>query len=95
MQINLWEKEYKMFGFLQIKTKSELESIIRSLESNRSNNYKDNAQADFKKLAEEYKRLKEAGMLNEKQEKYYASVISEYAEFMKGYTHKDQTPYWT
>lgn len=83
-----------MFKFLQPQTKSQLQEIIRDLESNRSNNYKDNAQSDFKRLVSTYEELKEAGMLNEKQTEYYSRLISEYKEIMKGYTHKDQTPYW-
>ncbi len=83
-----------MFKFLQPSTKSELQEIVQSLESNRSNNYKDNAQADYKKLVARYDELKSAGKLNDKQLEYYSRLISEYKERLKGYTHKDQTPYW-
>ena len=51
-----------MFKFLQPSTKSELQEIIRDLESNRSNNYKDNAQADYKKLVAKFDELKEASI---------------------------------
>lgn len=83
-----------MFEFLQIPIKGELEDIIKSLESNKSNNYKDNAQEDYKKLQKHYATLKEQGKLNSKQIMHYEKVIEQYGEFMKGYTHKDQTPYW-
>ena len=84
-----------MFDIFKPRTKSELEEIIRSLESNRSNNYKDNAQADYKKLIKRFEELKEEGSLNDKQLAYYKNVIDNYKIYLSGYTHKDQTPYWT
>ena len=84
-----------MFDIFKPRTKSELEEIIRSLESNRSNNYKDNAQADYKKLIKRFEELKEEGKLNDKQLAYYKNVIDNYKIYLNGYTHKDQTPYWT
>lgn len=84
-----------MIGFLQKKTHGRLEGIITRLEANKSNNYKDNAQDNLRELQEAYKELLEAGKLNEKQKKYYEDIIYSYTLSMKGYTHKDQTPYWT
>ena len=84
-----------MFDIFKPRTKSELEEIIRSLESNRSNNYKDNAQADYKKLIKRFEELKDDGSLNDKQLAYYKNVIDNYKIYLRGYTHKDQTPYWT
>lgn len=72
----------------------ELEEIIRSLEANRSNNYKDNAQDCFVSLQKKYSELSDAGKLSKKQKEYYTGIIKDYAEIMSGYTHKDQTPYW-
>lgn len=84
-----------MFEFLKPRTKGELEEIIRSLESNRANNYKDNAQSDYKDLIKRFETLKENGELNDKQIAYYKNVIDNYKIYLQGYTHKDQTPYWT
>lgn len=84
-----------MFDFLKPKTHGELDGIITRLEANKSNNYKDNAQDNFRELQERYQELLAAGKLNEKQKKHYEDVIYSYGLTMKGYTHKDQTPYWT
>ena len=34
-------------------------------------------------------------MVKKEQKEYYKLIISDYAKEMSGYTHKDQTPYWT
>ena len=84
-----------MLSIFQRSTKTELEDIIRSLESNRANNYKDNAQADYKKLVKVFEELKSDNKLNDKQISRYGQIISEYKSMLNKYTHKDQTPYWT
>ncbi len=84
-----------MLSIFQRSTKPELEDIIRSLESNRANNYKDNAQADYKKLVKVFEELKSDNKLNDKQIARYGQIISEYKSMLNKYTHKDQTPYWT
>ena len=84
-----------MLSIFQRSTKTELEDIIRSLESNRANNYKDNAQADYKKLVKVFEELKSDNKLNDKQIARYGQIISEYKSMLNKYTHKDQTPYWT
>lgn len=73
----------------------ELESILFRLEANLSNNYKDNARDNLLELEAKYNQLKEAGKLSNKHEAHYGKVLEEYKAKMKGYTHKDQTPYWT
>jgi len=77
-----------MFGFL--KKNKDLEALIRELEMDASNNYKDNAQDDFRCLKARFDELKAAGKLNAKQLVHYGDVINDYAEKMKNYTHADQ-----
>lgn len=77
------------------KKNKELDAIITSLEMNKSNNYKDNAQSDFVSLKGRFLELVQNGKLKPKQVDYYNKVISDYEKVMEGYTHKDQTPYWT
>ena len=77
------------------KKHMHLEMIITRMESNRENNYKDAAQQDFVELADCYEKLSAAGSLSERQKKYYEDVIAKYREELKGYTHKDQKPFWT
>ena len=72
-----------------------LEMIISRMESNKENNYKDAAQQDFKELVDCYEKLSGAGSLSGRQRKYYEDKIAGYREELKGYTHKDQKPFWT
>ena len=82
-------------GLFGSKRHMELERIISRLESNKQNNYKDAAQQDFKELADRFSELLADGKLSVKQKDYYESVLSSYSVTMKGYTHKDQKPFWT
>lgn len=77
-----------MFGFL--KKNKDLEALILELDMDASNNYKDNAQDDFRRLTARFDELKAAGKLNAKQQAYYGDIIAGYAEMMKNYTHADQ-----
>jgi len=77
------------------KKHSELEIIVSHIQANKENNYKDAAQMDLKELEERFLVLEEAGKLSAKQREYYRSKISGYQTELKGYSHKDQKPYWT
>ncbi len=81
-------------GLFKSKAEKELDSIIRSLEMNMSNNYKDNAQANLKELAEAVESMKASGTLKASALAGYESILDRYRERMKGYSHKDQKPYW-
>ncbi len=59
-----------------------------------SNNYKDNAQDNFRHLEETFKEYKSENRLKEKIASKYEKIIEEYRERLKGYTHKDQKPFW-
>lgn len=85
-----------MLGFIKNLGKNKrLEEIIFRLEANLSNNYKDNARDNLIELDKAYNLLKDEGKLSAKHIEYYGKILDEYKEKMKGYTHKDQTPYWT
>lgn len=73
----------------------ELENILFRLEANLSNNYKDNARDNLVELDKRYNELKDSGKLSRKHVDKYGKILEEYKVKMKGYTHKDQTPYWT
>ena len=60
-----------------------------------SNNYKDNAQDNLQELKKTYEQFKASGMLKTKALKNYGIILSEYESKMRGYSHKDQKPYWT
>lgn len=85
-----------MLAFLKRFGKNkELESVIRKLQSNCENNYKDAAQANLKEFETVYTHLRENGELSSKQILYYEEILKQYREQMEKFTHKDQTPYWT
>lgn len=77
-----------MFSFF--RKNKELEAQILKLYNDASNNYKDNAQEDFRKLKEAYDSLLQAGKLSAKQKDHYAAVLEEYRTMLKDFTHADQ-----
>lgn len=82
-------------GLFKSAYEKELDSVIKKLQMNLSNNYKDAAQENFKELQTLFERLVTEGKLKEKVKAQYEKTIFEYAEKLKGYAHKDQKPYWT
>lgn len=73
----------------------ELDMIIDKINMNMSNNYKDNAQSDLRDFEKRFEELQEQGALKPKAVARYDSLLGIYREKLKGYTHKDQKPYWT
>ena len=86
-------------SFLQkfIKTKEEKELLlsIEKIEMNMSNNYKDAAQMNLAELEAKLSRFTEQGKLSDELREKYESIVGTYRQKLKGYTHKDQKPYWT
>lgn len=82
-------------GLFKSKYEKELDTIILRINMNMSNNYKDNAQADLKKFEDRLNEMKAEGLLKDKACSLYESELGIYKERLKGYTHKDQKPYWT
>ena len=76
------------------KAEKELDEIIQRLEMNMANNYKDNAQDNLKELAAALDVLHSSGTLKPKVLEKYDAALADYRERMKGYSHKDQKPYW-
>ncbi len=77
------------------KTEKHLDALLESICMNMANNYKDNAQADFRDFEEALEEAVREGRLSEKSRKYYETRRGEFGEKLKGYSHKDQKPYWT
>lgn len=82
-----------MFGFGMKKVK-ELDQILLALQNDAENNYKDAAQANFKKFCDRFEQMKASGQLKEKQIIYYTQQKDSWAQQMKNYTHKDQKVTW-
>ncbi len=74
---------------------AELEQLLFKVESNIANNYKDAAQEAFVTFEERCAALDQEGRLNEKQKARYREIIGDLRVRLKGFTHKDQKPYWT
>lgn len=81
--------------FFKSKAEKELDDIIQSMAMNMANNYKDNAQANLKELEDTLEQMKSEGVLKEKTCIKYADILSTYQIKLRGYSHKDQKPYWT
>ena len=64
------------------------------MQMNLSNNYKDNAQECLKELKKALEEIRTEDKLKEAVISKYESLISVYEEKLKGYSHKDQKPYW-
>lgn len=82
-------------GFFKSKYERELDVVIERINMNMSNNYKDAAQENLKELQEKLERFVKEGRMKEKQKEAYESQIGIFQERLKGFTHKDQKPYWT
>lgn len=82
-------------GLFKSKHEQQLDIIIRKMEMNMSNNYKDNAQENLKEFEKVLSQMKADKLLKEKALKRYEIILSEYKSRMEGYSHKDQKPYWT
>ena len=81
-------------GLFKSKTAAELDRIMLRVDMNMSNNYKDAAQLNFKELEDAFLAAKEKGAFKKGEEESYGARIEEYRLKLKGYTHKDQQPYW-
>ncbi len=83
-----------IMGLFKSKAEKELDDIIKTLEMNMSNNYKDNAQDNLKELENALNSMCASGLLKPKAADRYNAILADYREKMKGYSHKDQKPYW-
>lgn len=80
--------------FLKNKYERELDEIIARLDMNMSNNYKDNAQADFREFEEAFKHFADEGAIKGRAVSYYEGQLAKYKSKLEGYTHKDQKTGW-
>ncbi|MCR5507270.1 MAG: hypothetical protein K6F34_01150 [Lachnospiraceae bacterium] len=82
-------------GLFKSRAEIELDGIIRQIDMNMSNNYKDAAQDGLKEFASMVDDMKRSGKVKPKVLARYESMLDEYKAKMQGYTHKDQKPFWT
>ena len=81
-------------GLFKSKTEKELDSLIQRMEMNLSNNYKDNAQDNLKDFVAALEYAKDKGNIKGITLSKYEGILTTYREKLKGYSHKDQKPYW-
>ena len=81
-------------GLFKSKAEKELDAIIQRLNMNMSNNYKDNAQDDLKELEAAIDMLRSSGDIKSRALEKYGRILDELKEKMKGYSHREQKPYW-
>ena len=84
-----------MFDFIKdIGKNKELENIMSEIDSNLSNNYKDAAHEALELFEQRLSELTSERKLKEKARKEYETKLVSYQETLKGFSHKDQKPYW-
>ncbi len=88
---NYTDKHMRLF---KSKEEKEMDAIIQRLEMNMSNNYKDNARDNLKELEETFGNFRSRGCIKPAVITEYEQILDGYREKMKGYSHKDQKPYW-
>lgn len=77
------------------KYEKKLDEILDEMQMNMSNNYKDNAIKNLSEFESALSRFSEQGRLKDKSLKKYESTLKNFKERLKGYSHRDQKPYWT
>ncbi len=82
-------------GLFKSADERRLDAIMMKIDMNMSNNYKDNAQMDLKDLEEAFEEIKAKGKMKPKKIAQYEIYLGDYQAKLRGYTHKDQKPYWT
>lgn len=82
-----------MFLFRQGNNK-QLNELLKRIQMNFENNYKDAAQLNLKEYKEVLSELEESGKIKGNSTQYYEDKLQYYQEQMKKFTHKDQKPKW-
>ncbi len=82
-------------GLFKNGYEKDLDDKMERVRINMSNNYKDAAQSDLVKLEQTLEEYIATGKLKEKSQKFYQEQVAIYKDKMKGFTHKEQKPYWT
>ena len=78
-----------MFEFIHgLGKNKELETIVQEIDSNIA------AQEAFVLLEQKFQELSDKGRLKDKQIAEYQHKIAAYQETLRGFSHKDQKPYW-
>lgn len=82
-------------GLFKSRYEKDLDAIILKIQMNMSNNYKDAAQENLKDLELALEAYEGEGKIKGDRLDFYKSQVGIIKERLKGFTHKDQKPYWT
>ena len=81
-------------GLFTSKYEKLLDSILAGIRMNMANNYKDAAQSGLAEYEEMLQAFAEDGKLKEDRLHLYEQKLETLRTQLRGYTHKDQKPYW-
>ena len=77
-----------MFGL--VKKNKDIEQLLRILEMDAANNYKDAVQEDIKRIETEIASQESIGKLKENQKKHYEDTLNGLRSRYQHFTHQDQ-----
>ena len=79
-------------GRIAAASTKELDEVLSSLKMNAANNYKDAAQADYRRAKELLENMRAEGAVSENVLFRYEQEMEGWDSAMQGFTHKDQKP---
>lgn len=82
-------------GIFKSKEEKNLIEILARVDMAMANNYKDDAQENFALFERSLESYKGRNALKPKILEKYEQTAESYRSRLKGYTHKDQKPFWT
>ena len=77
-----------MFGL--VKKNKDIEQLLRILEMDATNNYKDAVQEDIKRIETERASQESIGKLKENQKQYYEEILNGLRSQYQHFTHQEQ-----
>ena len=77
-----------MFGL--VKKNKDIEQLLKILEMDAANNYKDAVQEDIKRIETEIASQESIGKLNENQKQHYEEILNGLRSQYQHFTHQDQ-----
>ena len=77
-----------MFGL--VRKNKDIEQLLKVLEMDAANNYKDAVQEDIKRIETEIASQESIGKLKENQKKHYEEILNGLRSQYQHFTHQDQ-----
>ena len=77
-----------MFGL--VRKNKDIERLLKILEMDAANNYKDAVQEDIKRIETEIASQESIGKLNENQKQHYEEILNGLRSQYQHFTHQDQ-----